>query len=188
MSYSRAWDGFLFCCSSSSVLSLHQYVCLKHVRTPEHRALLLTSSIMIWRASFSQLVVSKLVVLRYISGLFRSWTTETPITKSESCCVRSNFFRMSWTYILHLLTSPIGDVVEHAREDDLVRKALRCVRDLREESLQLFFSICTDSSPRHTCHSMSIGSPAVSFLFLQLSLFMTSSSFCSPVTEALPES
>ena len=48
-----------------------------------------------------------------------------------------------------------------------------------------FCSIWTDLSPKHTCHSMSIDFPALSFLFLQLSHFMTDAAFFSYNLEAL---
>ena len=44
---------------------------------------------------------------------------------------------MSWTFTVHLLTLPVGDVVEPAREDDPVWKTLRCVPSLRHEFMQL---------------------------------------------------
>ena len=84
-------------------------------------------------SEFVLVTVSKLVRWSFFfvcPGLLRSGTTETPMTKSESCCVRSHFSRLSQTFILHLPTFPTGGVVEHAREDDPVWKALRYVPGL----------------------------------------------------------
>ena len=67
-------------------------------------------------------------------GLFRSWT-EPPITNFESCCVGGHIIRLSWTFCFTLLTLPVGDVVEHAREDEPVWKTLKCVLSLRHELL-----------------------------------------------------
>ena len=88
--------------------------------------------------------------------LFRPWTTDTPITKSAFCCVSCHFVRMSWSFILHLLTFPVGHVVQHAREDDFVKKTLRFVPGLRHAcvvAFAVFAKTCRQDTRAIQCQS-----------------------------------
>ena len=92
-------------CNSFSLLSLHQCSCLKNVLTLEHRVIDGDKFAQHPDREFVPFTVCKLVRWSFLiscPGLLRSWTTETPITKSESCCVSKHFFRLSWTFILQL--------------------------------------------------------------------------------------
>ena len=126
--------------NSFPFLSLHQCTCLKNVRQFEHWVLAGDKFAYHPEIEFVPFTVSKLVRWSFLiicPGLFRSWTTETPITQSEYCCVTGHFSRKNniLKFNLHLLTFPVGDVVEHVREDDPVWKNLRCVPGHRHEFL-----------------------------------------------------
>ena len=82
------------------------------------------------------------------------------MTKSESCCVNSHCLPLNWTIVLPL---------KHAREDDPICKPQVRARPVSDTNS------CTDG-------------PALSFLLLQQSLFMTVSAISSQISGALTES
>ena len=109
---------------------------------------------------FVPFTVCKLVTWSFFifcPSLFLSWTTETSFTRNESCCVRGHLFRAVQTLSLHLSPSVVGDVFEHASDNDSVWttlgarsprccsfcRATRCLQDAR--------AIQFESSPRQ-CH------------------------------------
>ena len=120
-------------------------------------------------------------------SLVRSWTTETPTTRFESCCKRGHFFRAVQTMSMHLFTDAVGDVVEHAREDNSVWKTLGYVFGLRHEILYLVQYLQRCVCRTYVPFNLN-SSPPMSLLFLQLSLFMTDSAFLHLNFDALVES
>ena len=80
-------------------LSTHQQTCLKKsVRRLEHQMSANARFTHHSESEFVQFIVSKLVKWAFFIAcprLFRSLTTETPTTRSESCCVSSHFFPLS---------------------------------------------------------------------------------------------
>ena len=115
----------------------------------------------------------EMVVLHCI---FRSFLIldRKPKTRSESCCGSNLFSRLSETFVLHFLTLRRWSCLENSGTCPV--SYMTCCS---------LFTTCTDGSPEHTCHSMSIDWPAMSFLILQFSLFVTASTFCSQMSEAL---
>ena len=98
-----SWLVFEMDSNSSTLLLLHQCTCVKNVRTLEHWVLAGDKFTYHPESEFVPFTVCKLMrwsVFIVFPGLFQSWTTETPITGSEYCCVGRHIIRLNWTFVL----------------------------------------------------------------------------------------
>ena len=144
--------------NSSSFFSLYRCTCLKNLRKLEHWVLAGDKFLYHPEGEFVPFSVCKVVGCSCFSifpGLFRSWITETPITRSEFCCVSSHFSRWSSTFILHLHTFPVAISLNMVAEM-ILSGQLSGTCPVFDMTYCSLCSSCTDVSPRHMCHSMSI--------------------------------